>query len=110
MRYRPHTWDRNHHVVEQGRWLVRVYEWCIHRYVVRVYHRIEQTHISPLIEQRRIHSTSTPQARTLQESKLLSITAITPSNSAAMAEGWPGALQKHPPLAVPVSVRVHRHL
>ena len=63
MRYQPHTWDRNHHVVEQGRWLVRVYEWCIHRYVVRVYHRIEQTHISPLIEQRRIHSTSTPQAR-----------------------------------------------
>ena len=103
MRYQPHTWDRNHHVAEQGRWLVRVYEWCIHRYVVRVYHRIEQTHISPLIEQRRIHSTSTPQARTLQESKLLSITAITPSNSAAMAEVCPGALQKHPPLAVPVS-------
>ena len=103
MRYQPHTWDRNHHVVEQGRWLVRVYEWCIHRYVVRVYHRLEQTHISPLIEQRRIHSTSTPQARTLQESKLLSITAITPSNSAAMAEVCPGALQKHPPLAVPVS-------
>ena len=82
---------------------MRVYEWCIHRYVVRVYHRIEQTHISPLIEQRRIHSTSTPQALTLQESKLLSITAITPSKSAAMAEVCPGALQKHPPLAVPVS-------
>ena len=36
MRYQPHTWDRNHHVVEQGRWLVRVYQWCIHRYGLSV--------------------------------------------------------------------------
>ena len=97
MRYQPHTWDRNHHVVEQGRWLVRVYEWCIHRYVVRVYHRIEQTHISPLIEQRRIHSTSTPQARTLQESKLLSITAITPSvQERCYGRGLPRSVAKAP--------------
>ena len=32
----PHTWDRNHQVVEQGRWLVRVYQWCIHRYGLSV--------------------------------------------------------------------------
>ena len=36
MRYQPHTWDRNHHLVEQGRWLVRVYQWCIHRYGLSV--------------------------------------------------------------------------
>ena len=36
MRYHPHTWDRNPHVAEQGRWLVRVYEWCIHRYGLSV--------------------------------------------------------------------------
>ena len=82
---------------------MRVYQWCIHRYVVRVYHRIEQMHISPLIEQRRIHSTNTPQALTLQESKLLSIAAIAPSSSAPMADICPGALQQNPPLAGPVS-------
>jgi hypothetical protein len=56
MRYQSHLWDRNHQVVEQGRWLVRVYEWCIHRYVVRVYHRIERANAHLTLDRATPHS------------------------------------------------------